>query len=503
MVYLVLICVIDVLANVGFIDWQRKFFDALEQKNWEVFSYQILMFLPVAMIVLISFVGIDFLKGFVSLRWRRWMSQDLVHRWLCHQSYYKIPLHSNQIDNPDQRIAQDIKDVTQNTTDLFIIFFKSALNLITFSISLWMIGGPVVFFAAVIYSLLAIFITSKVGKPLIALDQSQEKVEANFRYKLMRIIEKKEEIAKFSGEQYEMKTLEKSFDDISLNYMKILKQKIYLDTTEILHGQGNMFIPLLLVVPFYFKGLISLGILMQIRAMFYEVYRSLSAFAYEYQKIASLRASFNRIIDFSKRIEEVGDDIIQKREMDLFEIKNLTIFSPSGKTIWDVPDFNLSLREKKVLKAPSGTGKTSLLRVICGIYPYFKGDLSLPLQSQMMIIPQRTYMNLGTLRDILCYPKTRSLGMVEETMNLCGLSHLIPLLDREDDYTQILSAGEQQRINFVRVLLQKPQYLIMDEPISALDDTAAKELLDLLVSKLTSSSILLFSHTPADGFEEI
>ncbi len=501
--YLVIICIVDVLANVGFIQWQKQFFDALERKDVSVFFHQILMFFPVSILVLTSFVGTDFLKSFVGLRWRGWMSKDLSRRWLDHQSYYKIPLHGDQIDNPDQRIAQDIKDVTQNTTDLFVIFFKSTLNLITFSYFLWIIGGPLVFVAAVIYSFLAIFITSKVGKPLIALDQTQEKVEANFRYRLMRIMEKKEEIAKLSGEKYEQLTLDQSFNDISLNYMKILIQKIYLDITEILHGQGNMFIPLILVGPFYFQGLISLGVLMQIRAMFYEVYRSLSAFAYEYQKIASLRASCNRLIDFSKRIEETCDDINTTRKEGIFELKNLCVLTPQGKIIWNVPDFCLSLGDKKVLKAPSGTGKTSLVRVISGIYPYFTGKVQLPPKNQIMIIPQRTYMNLGTLRNIVCYPGVNGDLAVEETMHLCGLSHLIPLLDIQDDYTQILSAGEQQRINFVRVLLQKPLYLIMDEPISALDESAATKLLSLLSASIPNSAILLFSHTPASGFEEI
>lgn len=505
MVCLLLIGVVDVCANVGFGKWQKSFYDALEKKDSNEFFHQILMFLPVSALVLTSFVGANFLKSWASFKWRKWMTHDLLQKWFTTKSYYKIPLHFQTIDSPDQRITQDIHDTTQKTIDLFTIFFKDGLNFITFSITLWMLSQTLSFmipgfllWMAVLYALLAILVTFKIGRPLIALDQAQESAEADFRYKLMRIMEKREEIAKIQGEIYEQSVLKESFFQIQQNYFKILTQKFYLNTTEILHGQGNMFVPLLIVMPLYFKNLITLGALMQIRFMFYEVYRSLSSCAYEYQKIASLRASLTRLTDFVQKMNEIHPLPSPFRQKDTFHVKNLEIFSPKNTLIWSIPHFSLKPFEKKVLCAPSGTGKTSFLRVISGIYSFYKGNVTLPLSEQIMIIPQRPYMPLGTLRNALSYPSLS--GNLAGTMRLCGLEHLMPFLDTEQDYQQILSYGEQQRIQFVRALLQRPDYLIMDEPVSGLDEIAAKTLLNVLKTNLTSSAILILSHQEIEEF---
>ncbi len=502
---LLLIGIVEVCANVGFGKWQKSFYDALEKKDSDAFFHQIFMFLPISALVLTSFVGANFLKSWASFEWRKWMTADLIQKWFDTKSYYKIPLHFKTIDNPDQRITQDIHDTTQKTIDLFTIFFKDGLNFITFSITLWILSQSLSFmipgfllWMAVLYALLAIIITFKIGRPLIVLDQNQESSEANFRYKLMRIMERREEIAKMQGENYEQSVLKESFFQIQKNYFKILTQKFYLNTTEILHGQGNMFVPLLIVVPLYFKNLITLGALMQIRFMFYEVYRSLSSCAYEYQKIASLRASLKRLIDFVQKMDEVSKIPSPLRKKNVLHIENLEIFSPKNDLIWSVSDFTLNPCEKKVLCAPSGTGKTSFLRVISGIYSFYKGDLMLPLIHQIMIIPQRPYMPLGTLKHILTYPNLS--GDVKGAMKLCGIEHLISFLDLDQDYQQILSYGEQQRIQFARALLQKPDYLIMDEPVSGLDSLAAKTLLSTLRTNLESSAILILSHEEIEKF---
>ena len=312
---LLFFCVLDVVANVGFNLWQKNFFNALEQKQADVFISEIIRFIPLWFLVLFSFAGNRFIKNYISFQWREYLTDYFSKLWFLNKSYYTIKSEFGHVDNVDQRIAQDIKESTEKLTDLTGVFLKDGLNVITFSFILYELSKLLNFYipgfllyVAFLYAFLAIFATFKLGKPLIPLDQEQEKREADFRYLLMRVHEYASDLKQAKDNSQTTKTLSSAFLFIKQNYFAILRRKFFVDSFESIHGQLNMFIPLILTSPFYFQGLISLGVLIQIRGMFYEVYRSLASCAYEFEKIAHTLASLNRLKELHSALIAVQEN---------------------------------------------------------------------------------------------------------------------------------------------------------------------------------------------------
>ncbi|MBX9976674.1 MAG: ATP-binding cassette domain-containing protein [Alphaproteobacteria bacterium] len=500
-------------------EWNRDFFDAIENKNMDDFLRQVLVFIPLMIILIMDFCSRSYLSSWLSFRWRRWATNDLQTRWITDKNFYKIPLKTRELDNPDQRIAQDIQSVSYTSIDLFMAFFKEGINFVTFSIILWglssgldfTIGGNsiaipgLLVWAAFAYSLFGTIIMFKVGGPLIALDRIQEKREANFRYSLMRIFEHREEIATLGGEIVEDKNLKNSFKALTRNYYDILKRIIFVNLFQNFYMNVTMFIPLFLVGPLYFKGAMTMGVLMQIRDIFDRVNMSMSIIVLQYSQIASLTASLQRLIGFHNLMETSPPSAPNSSAvlLERITVPSLTISSPEGKPIWTSPSFELKTGDRKILMGPSGTGKTSLLRVLSGIYSYVdKEDIT--VKGNALFMPQRPYMPIGTFRDACAYPNlTASDDDLLPLLRLCDLEHLTPVLDEIQDYQNILSGGEKQRINFVRALLSKPTWLFMDEPVAHLDKDYTESLITLLTQNLPHTGIFIVSHQEINGFERV
>jgi putative ATP-binding cassette transporter len=520
---LIALSLISVYLTVIFNEWGKDFFESIGDKNLKEFVNQSFLFLPLFALLMAEFCCRAYLTSWLSFRWRRWMTQQIQDEWLTDKNYHKIQLHHSSFDNPDQRITEDIYIVCYSTTSLFVLFFRDGINFIAFSIILWnlsnhlniTIGEQVLqipgllVWAAILYSAFGIFFTLKFGRPLIDLDRLQEKYEADFRHQLMRISERREEIATLSGEKFERNRLRETFETLAQNYYSILKRNIYINLFQNFYIHGRIFVPLFIVGPLYLAGSISIGVLMQIRGMFVEVNTSLSSIIVSFHEIANLIASLQRLIGFKDRLakQEEGyiKDLTQADSLTL-EIANLTISTPEGAGLWTIPNLSLRTGERKLLMGPSGCGKTSFLRIMAGLSPIYevKGDTAIAVPGEIMFIPQKTYMPLGTLRQCLSYPsEIFDEKVIIKTMKLCHLEYLIPLLDEVRDWQQHLSPGEQQRVNFVRVLLHRPKWLMMDEPTAQLHDEYVSSLCKTLDKHLPNSGILVIAHNKLPSFDEI
>ncbi len=508
--FLIAMSLTSVYIGVVLNEWSRDFFNALEQKNLAEFFHQIRIFFIIVTVYLLEFCTRYYFMAWYGFRWRRWLTEKISGQWFDSSAYYKIHLLSENTDNPDQRIASDVTQFTSLSVSLFMNFFREGINFITFSIILWGLSDVIylkifgyslpiygsLVLAALLYASFGIVVILKVGRPLIGFDIISEKLEANFRYRLVRIRERREEIVKLQGELFEQHRLNESFLDITGNFYKILRQTIYINLFQNFHANGQLFIPLMVAGGRYFSGAITLGILMQIRGVFSEVVNSLNLFLQSYTQIAGWLASIKRIRGFEEcldQVKKVHNNTPLKGAN--IKIDNLTIQTPDQHTILKLPNFSLNKGEHVLLKGASGLGKTSLIRVLSGIYPYFTGKVITPDSDQLFVVPQRAYMPLGTLRQVLSYPNESFENMlIEESMNACQLGHLTNALDETDDWQNRLSLGEQQRVNFVRVLLHKPQWIIMDEPTSNLDRKTAIHLIDVLLKSLPLAAMLIISH---------
>jgi len=506
-----------VYINVFFTNWNRYFFDAIEKKDSTLFIKQILIGAPLILIIGLG-VSLNFLfQNYYSFRWRQWLTQHIETHWLSFKNYYHLT-QKKGFDNPDQRISQDIDSVTRQTVDITLSLLHNVTNLVTFLILLWQISNLIklsffgkalnvpglLVYIALLYGILEIAFSFKIGRPLLSLNRKREKFEADYRYQLMRIYERREEITLHSGERIESENLRQAFESIRRNYLTYLKKEIYISSFQNIYGHLDQFIPIFLMGPSYFTGVISLGILMQVGQLFTQVAGSLGSIARRIENIYHYIASFQRLVSFEQQmIKEISPAKCYPQNADYIEVQPFTLFNQK-EVIWKVPLIKVQKGERKVLMAPSGCGKSSLLRAIKGIEDFRIPVQSLCVPKQTVFIPQRPYMPLGTLRQCLSYP-LRPVDNAEliPLLTDCQLGHLINLLDQEDDYQNRLSLGEQQRINFVRLVLQSPSWMILDEPISALDQSRREICIDFLLKKCPESGILIISHQQLDGFERI
>lgn len=525
---LMALSLVSVYLSYAMNAWSRDFYQKIEDKNLRGFLYESVVAIPILGAIIVEGTIRRYLINFTSFRWRRWMTKKTSQDWLRSKTYYLgyiVEKDTSVVDNPDQRISQDIDTICYLSMDLFLDLFRDSINFITFSIVLWGIsrgfileiwGQNIVFdgflvFIAVSYSLTGIFLTFKIGKPLIALGYNQEKLEANFRFRLMRIREWREEIAKHNAEEYENKGLSTAFAGITRNYYKILRARVSLNLFQNLYLNSNFFVPLLVASPQYFIGIISFGVLMQIQGLFTRIDNSLSTLVTSYTTIASIMSSMQRLYLFQNSINITGEQsknlkkkISCKREN--IKIENLKIHSPEGLFISQIENFKMTKGEKKLILAQSGKGKSHLFKILCGIYPFFKGRVSLPVK-KIMMLPQRTYIPQGTLMDVLCFPSNKIFDKktVVNLMKEFEIGHLINKLDSNENFQTVLSLGEQQKVNFIRAILHSPEWLLIDEPGSNLSKESSDKAISLIFQKLQNTGILIISHNQYSSvnFDEI
>ena len=463
---------------------QGVLISALSTQDEPRFWQSVIIFIGVLVIYAPLLAGYTYLRDRLSLQWRKWLTHRFVDNYFRHRAYYKLHISETEIDNPEKRIAEDVRSYTQESLSFLLVLVGSVLSVIAFSSVIWGISKPLVFFL-VLYALMGTLVTTGVfGKPLVRLNFEQLKKEANLRFSLVRIRENAEAIAFYRGEEQESNQVKQRFLDVFENVKRLLVWELNLNILSNAYEFIPFILPALVVAPAIFAGEMEVGKLSEAQGAFIRVFFSLNVVVARFQQLTTFGAGINRLYTFAQFLEqteateasEEQKPRIQTIEADRVAVEHLSLQTPNyQQTLVEDLSIELPAGQGLLVMGPSGCGKSSLLRAIAGLWDSGKGAIVRPEPDQILFLPQRPYMVLGTLRDQLVYPNTHlevedeHLKQVLEQVNLAGLDERFGGFDAEPDWADVLSLGEQQRLTFARLLLNKPKYAILDEATSALD----------------------------------
>ena len=515
------------LASVGFTvyvevqynEWNKNFFDALEHRNVGQFWAQIGVSAVLAVCFIACAAATRYLSQWLEMSWRTWLTHTCVNDWLSDHAFYLLQACRPDVDNPDQRIAEDIKSFVALTISLTTHFISSTLMLGAFLAILWNVSqslslqvgtaGVVVpkymVWVAFIYAFVGTWLAYRTGRALVPLTYAQQHHEADYRYALVRLRENAEQVVMYGGEPFEQKIFNSRFDKVRLNWFHIMGATLKLTVFTNAFTQLSMIFPFLLAMPKYFSGDLNLGGLMQTASAFHQVEGSLAFFVGAYAQLTEWKAVVNRLRDFGTAARDVSVTNKRSQQQDFHPesesvvLTDVDVTSSDGTAILKCVSGRLDPGGRVLLSGVSGAGKTSLLRVIAGAWPIASGHISYPHDYRPFFIPQKPYMPIGTLRECLNYPsladsEDASLHEVLEQVLLQGLCNRLNECGR---WGQLLSPGEQQRLAIGRALLWRPTFLFFDEGLSALDEGAANHLLALLNRALPDAAIFGVDHNAA------
>lgn len=484
---------------------------ALSQLNEEEFWQKLLIYFGVLVAYIPLFAGANYLSGFLGLLWRKWLTGRFLDNYFRDRAYYKLTSYG-QIDNPDQRISQDLRSFTQESLDLLLVTISSILQVIGFGIELWTISFPLVIFL-IIYAIVGTLVTIGVfGKVLVRLNFEQLKREANFRFGLVRVRENAESIAFYQGENQEENQVKIRFNDVFENFKRlILWQKLGLGAFTNSYEFITFAIPFLILAPSVFAGDLQVGKVTEAQGAFFRIFMALNLIVNRFESLTEFSAGINRVHEFAdyinltdgkqKESTESANPTIDTINDEQIAVKDLTLQTPNyQRTLVENLNVEVPQGNGLLIMGASGCGKSSLLRAIAGLWESGTGKIIRPDLSEILFLPQRPYMILGSLREELIYPKTETeltndqLANILDQVNLPHLIERFGSLDAEKNWGDVLSLGEQQRVAFARILINQPRYVVLDEATSALDVNNEASLYE----NLQSSSVTYISvgHRP-------
>jgi putative ATP-binding cassette transporter len=511
---------INVLLN----SWNNTFYNALQDRNWDAFIYQLGYFCVLAAIYILLAVYQIYLNQWLQIRWRRWLTQTYLDRWLTGANHYRMQLRGDAADNPDQRIAEDVKEfIDAGTSGIGILpiglgLLNSVVTLGSFAVILWNLSGTAplhlfgttlmipgyLFWAALVYAIIGTILTHLVGRALTALNFQQQRYEADFRFNLVRVRENSEQIALLDGEHAERHRLLMRFGNIVGNWLAIMSRQKKLTFLTAGYGQVSSVFPFVVVSPAYFAGVIQLGGLMQTASAFSSVQGALSFFVTAYRNIAEWRAVVERLAGFDESIAAARAAattppviVLAPSEASVVGFKDLAVRLPSGRPLVNAGNLSIKLGERVLVSGPSGSGKSTLFRALAGLWPFGSGMITVPKNARMMILPQRPYFPIASLAAAVAYPAkpgTFNAGKVAELIATAGLPALALRIEEEAHWNRMLSIGEQQRLGIARALLYAPDFLFLDEATASLDETAEAALYQLLERRLAHTTIVSIGH---------
>ena len=508
--------------------WRREFYNTLQDKDWKAFLELLFLyrktpsglmpgFCEVAGVHIVLAVYSVYLNQLLQIRWRRWLTRQFLTEWMADRAYYNISLTADRAavgtDNPDQRIAEDLRDFCQMTLSLSLDLLSNIVSLCSFVGILWGLSGAIEAFGipipgymvwvALAYALVGSTLTHLIGRPLSILNFRQQRVEADFRYALMRIRENMESIALYRGEQEEGVTLRERFGRVIDNWRQIMGRTKMLNSLVNGYAQVAIIFPIVVAAPRYFAGDMQLGGLMQTVGAFGSVQSSMSWFVESYSLIAQWRAIVERLATFHRaivkaRAETHGGFMNSPAADGTVRLHDVTMGLPDGTRLLDGADLTLTPGHSVVITGRTGSGKSTLFRVLAGIWPFGHGQIQVPAKS--FFLPQRPYIPLGTLRHVITYPNAVDAFADQEiaqALTDAGLPQLCERVSQDDNWPQRLSGGEQQRVALARALLAKPDWIFLDEATASLDPDAEEDLYRILKTRLPNATLVSIAHRPS------
>lgn len=508
------IVAITVLIN----QWNARFYNALQERNWDSFVGELIYFSVLAAIFIALAVYQLYLNQWLQIRWRKWLTQRYLGEWLHDANHYRMQLLGDAADNPDQRLTEDVELFVARTLAIGIGLLSSIVTLASFVVILWglsqaaplMIAGTeysipgYLVWGALIYAALGTLLTHWIGKPLVALNFTRQRFEADFRFNLVRVRENSEQIALLRGDEAERQHLLERFGRVVENWLQIMIRTKRLTAFTASYSQASVVYPFILVAPAYFAGKVQLGGMMQAVDAFGNVQNALSFFISTYRTLAEWRSVVARLDGFEASIA-AATELAERNDLvrlapssgGAVDIKQLTLQLPDGRPLVAANGFSVRAGERILVTGPSGSGKSTLFRAIAGIWPFGRGEIAVPANATLMTLPQRPYFPVGSLKGAIAFPGAEdafSIQALQQTLRAVGLPALAERLDEHAHWNRMLSLGEQQRLGIARALLHRPQYLFLDEATASLDEPSEAALYELLYKELPDTTFVSIGH---------
>jgi putative ATP-binding cassette transporter len=503
-----------VYVSVALNGTQKTLVDALTNFNKPQLMWALAQYLGLA--VMVSFLtGIcSYASGLLCIRWQKWLNNEYLSGWLKQQTHYKIQHLSMKLDNPDQRITEDLEAFAALTIHIFFLMINAITSFISFSVVLWGLSSVLsfavwghrlsipgyLFFAATIYGMVGLWLVGLIGKKLSGLDNQQQLFNADFRTHLLRIREFSEQIALYKGEAVEKIYLDSLFSRVVSNFMvrnSLRKNLIFFSTGfEILTQIMGLF----LAIPLFLARKVQMGGMMQISGAFVAVVNSFSRMIGAYSTIAEWKAVIFRLTEFQQALSQASSLEAQqlnvKQNEGALKFKNYHLYTPDARRLISIDDMSFLPGRRYLISGRSGVGKSSFFRSLLGVMPYVSGELEIPASEHLFMLPQRTYIPFGKLRDVLTYPQNNVLNdkTLIELLTLCGLGEWCSSLDIEKNWSQVLSLGQQQLVGFIRLFLTEAKWVLLDESTSALDEASEEKMYHLLYEYFPEACIMTIGH---------
>jgi putative ATP-binding cassette transporter len=513
----------DVLLN----QWRARFYNALQEKDWDGFVREMWVFCILATVLVALQVYQLYLNQWLQIRWRNWMTSKYLADWVHDANHYRMQLQGDAADNPDQRITDDVKLFVSQTLALGVGLLSSIVSLTSFVVILWGLSAaaPLLIFggdfsipgylvwAALVYAIFGTVLTQWIGSPLVNLDFNQQRLEADFRFNLVRVRENSEQIALLKGEPAERERLSQRFSRVVGNWYGIMSRTKRLMAFTQSYAQAAVIFPMALVAPAYFSNKILLGALTQTAEAFGKVQDALSFFVTAYRTMAEWRAVVARLDGFESSIksaEKLATDPASVHSVATprseITLPQLLVKLPNGAPLVAAEHFSLRPGERTLVTGPSGAGKSTLFRAISGIWPFGEGKIEIPANASLMMLPQRPYLPIGTLHAAIVYPGEDASfdpDRIRQVLKEVGLPQFAGRLNEEAHWNRMLSLGEQQRLGLARALLHTPSHLFLDEATASLDEPSEAALYTMLTEKLPQTTIVSIGHRATlDAFHE-
>lgn len=505
--------------NVLLNSWNNAFYNALQDKDWDAFVYQLAYFCVIATAFILLAVYQLYLNQWLQIRWRRWLTETYLDRWLADANHYRMQLLGDAADNPDQRIAEDVRQfIDAGILPIGLNLLNAVVTLGSFAVILWNLSAAAplhvfgikydipgyLLWAALVYAVAGTIFTHLVGRALIALNFQQQRYEADFRFNLVRVRENSEQIALLNGERAESDGLLSRFANVVGNWMAIMKRQKKLTFLTAGYRQAAVVFPYIMVSPAYFAGAVQLGGLMQTANAFGQVQDALSVFVNIYRSLAEWRAVIERLSGFDNSIIAAKEAtttppviVLAPGDAPAVSIADLVVRLPQGTPLVSASKVSIKLGERVLVSGPSGSGKSTLFRALAGVWPFGSGTITVPKNARVMILPQRPYFPIAPLATAVAYPagpESYDKAKIADLISAAGLPALADRIDEEAHWNRMLSLGEQQRLGIARALLSEPDFLFLDEATASLDEPAEAALYQLLQRRLPRATIVSIGH---------